>query len=134
MLTSMRWRVRSPRKSVSSNQHGFSMLELLITLLLFSIGFLGIASLQVQSLRMAGDAELGGRAKLLVHSLADKLRAHRGDVSIAEWQDQVERELPRGKGSLEQANRMYTISVEWTESQDSVVDNARKKDRLELSL
>jgi len=130
----MRWRARSPQKYLLSKQRGFSMLELLITLVIFSIGFLGIASLQIQGLRMVRDAELTGRANLLVLSLADKLKAQGGVVSLSSWQEQVERDLPMGKGSLEQTNLFYVIAIEWTESQDSTAENARKKHQLEFAL
>ena len=104
---------------VLPHHHGFSMIEILVTLIIFAIGFLGIASLQMQGMRLVYDAELMGRANLLVNTLADKLIAHGPQLDISNWSQQVEQNLPGGRGKLTRASHIFTIQVEWLESQDS---------------
>lgn len=113
---------------------GFSMIELLVTLIIFSIGFLGIASLQMQGMRLVHDAELMGRANMLANTLADKLRAHGPQLDTTDWSKQVEENLPRGRGSLTRASQIFTIQVEWLESQDSHIDGRHKSYQLDVIL
>jgi len=110
------------------------MIELLVTLVIFSVGFLGIASLQMQGMRLVYDAELMGRANLLVNTLADKLRAHGPQLEISNWSQQVEQDLPRGRGSLTRANQTFTIQVKWLESQDSHINDRLKSYQLDVIL
>lgn len=54
-------------RRISYSQDGFSLVELLITALIFSIGLLGLAALQVSTLR----ANTGGRNRFTAASLAE---------------------------------------------------------------
>ncbi len=55
---------------------GFSLLEVLVALLVLSIGLLGIAGLQVVSLRSNHGAYLRGKAVLSAYDMADRMRAN----------------------------------------------------------
>lgn len=53
---------------------GFSLLELLIALLVFSIGLLGLAGLLVVSVKTNQSAYLRSQASFLAQSMADRMR------------------------------------------------------------
>ena len=55
---------------------GFTLLEVLIALVVLSIGLLGIASLQSVGLRSSHGAQLNSQAVLLAYDLADRIRAN----------------------------------------------------------
>ncbi|PJF38782.1 MAG: type IV pilus modification protein PilV, partial [Phototrophicales bacterium] len=55
---------------------GFSMIELLVTMLVFAVGLLGIASLQTQGMNVTRDAELMGKASILASSMVDRMRGN----------------------------------------------------------
>jgi type IV pilus assembly protein PilV len=55
---------------------GFSLLEVLVAVLVLSIGLLGVAALQAQSLRYNHEAYLRGQAVLLSYDMADRMRAN----------------------------------------------------------
>jgi type IV pilus assembly protein PilV len=115
-----------PTHSVRKQQ-GFSMIELLVAMLIFSIGLLGLASLQVTGLRMTRDAELMGRANLLASTMAEKIRAQPSALTDVEnWKRTIQTTLPAGRGDIKSVNRTHTISVAWVESQDSTLVNHQR--------
>lgn len=142
---------------ISKNkQAGFSMIELLITILVFAIGMLGIASLQTAGMRLTRDAELTGQASVLASSMADRMRGNitftstYSDVdgtdrtcldegsdtpeptcSVAQeemikWNEEIASVLPEGSGSVTNNLSTYTITITWTESQDSTQSDGQR--------
>lgn len=63
-------------------QRGFTFLEVLISILVFSIGLLGVAGLMVLSVRTNHSAFLRTQASFLGESMADRMRTNLG------WIDQ----------------------------------------------
>lgn len=60
------------------HQKGFSLLEVLISVLIFSIGLLGVAALLVLSVRTNHSAYLRTQASFLAESMADRIRTNLG--------------------------------------------------------
>lgn len=118
----------------SRSQHGFSMVELLVTMLIFTIGFLGVASMQVVGMRLTYDAGLMGQASLLANNLADKFLGQGSLQGVSVWQQQVKETLPQGMGDVEQSGRFVTISVDWLESQNSSQQTSRRHYELSVVL
>jgi len=125
----------SKKNTLVNKQLGFSMIELLVAMLIFSIGLLGIASMQVTGMRMTRDAELMGRASLYVSSMAEKIRANPSAlVDTDEWNQTIQAALPNGIGNVTTVNQMHTISVSWIESQDSTLENNWRSYKLVIQL
>ena len=57
-------------------QAGFALLEVLVAVLVLSIGLLGIAGLQVSGLRFNHSAYMRSQATLLAYEMADRMRAN----------------------------------------------------------
>ena len=53
---------------------GFTLIEILVALVILSVGLLGVASLQVQGLRSNQSAYLRSQATLLAYDIADRMR------------------------------------------------------------
>jgi type IV pilus assembly protein PilV len=66
--------------TVSSQERGFSLLEVMIALLVLSIGLLGIAGLQVFSLKYNHQSYERTQATLLINEIVDRMRANREAV------------------------------------------------------
>jgi type IV pilus assembly protein PilV len=109
---------------------GFTMIELLVSVLVLAIGLLGLAGLQAAGLKSNYSAHLRSQATLLAYDLADRMRANpvaladgkynnptaskntaclaspgcKSDVMAGhdfyEWTTSVGRLLPGGKGTV----------------------------------
>ena len=67
---------------------GFTMLEILISIIILSIGLLGLASLQAFSLKNAGNANYRGAATQQAYDLADRMRANKAALDIGSYNNQ----------------------------------------------
>ena len=59
---------------------GFSLLEVLVALIILSIGLLGLAALQAFSIKANQSANYRTQATALAYDLIDRMRANRNDV------------------------------------------------------
>jgi type IV pilus assembly protein PilV len=125
---------------VSDTRHrrrvrGFTLVEVLIALIVLSIGLLGIAAMYVETLRANRSALVRTQAIALASDLADRIRANRlpannytgsgvnaqAVVDLAAWTDLVEDQLPGGAGAVlfragtATTPAQYMIEVSWTE-------------------
>jgi len=118
-----------------SRQTGFTLLEVLIAVLVLSVGLLGLAGLQASSLRNNHSADLRSQATILGYGIADRMRANRTaalagsyDVAYAStpsgssiagsdvsgWKTLLSSALPSGDGRITRTGNIVTISVRWT--------------------
>lgn len=61
-------------RKMASSQHGFSLIEALVAFLILSVGMLGIASLQLISLKAGKTAELRTVAVIKVEEMFERIR------------------------------------------------------------
>jgi len=71
----------------SRKQRGFTLLEVLVALIILSIGVLGTAKLQLIGLRGTSDANLQGQATLLANDMAERIRANRQAALVGNYTD-----------------------------------------------
>lgn len=65
--------------------HGFTLLEVMIALMVTSIGLLGLAALQANSMRFNQTAYLRGQAALLAYDMADRMRANKAGIDAGDY-------------------------------------------------
>lgn len=111
------------------NENGFSLIEILVSIFLLSIGLLGAANLQIKSLQLSQSAYLRTQATILAYDIADRMRSNPEGVKnnhylqsaatfntcisptgcsakkmarhdLQDWQQNVARILPDGSGVL----------------------------------
>ncbi|HEX7027562.1 MAG TPA: type IV pilus modification protein PilV [Gammaproteobacteria bacterium] len=121
---------------------GSSMIEVLIAVLVLSIGLLGLAGLQASSLQYTHDAHTRTTAAILAYDLIERI--HVNDESAADytsgdscdnqesccsaatvsvdndlmcWTLALQQQLPNGAGSVTgpDANGFYTLNISWLE-------------------
>lgn len=68
-----------------SRQSGFTLLEVLIALVVFSVGMLGLAALQAFSVKTNQSANFRSQAVMLSSMILDDMRANRNDVLAGEY-------------------------------------------------
>jgi type IV pilus assembly protein PilV len=126
-------RVRNP-----AQERGFSLIEVLVSIVVLSGGLLGVAALQVTGLRVGQSSFYRAQAAQLATDMADRLRANAGEArtcqlaldaptpvgptttcgrDLAEWRGRL-RALPGGTGAVEVdlAASLVTVTVQWDDS------------------
>ncbi len=66
-------------------QHGFTLFEVLIAIVILSIGLLGLAGLQATSLRNNQDALMRSQEALLAYDMIDRMRANMPAVTAGDY-------------------------------------------------
>jgi len=124
-------RLRNPARA-----RGFSLIEVLVSIVVLSIGLLGLAALQVSGLRVGQSSFYRAQAAQYATDMADRLRANAGeartcelaldetptgatmcDRDLAEWRARL-LALPGGNGAVDVdiATNLVTITVQWDDS------------------
>jgi len=128
--------------SSARRQRGFTLIEILITVVLISVGLLGIAALQLTTLRSNQEAYVRSQASVLSADILDRMRANAtaarngqyvvgyngtGDATtragrdLEAWQAVIDTTLPGGNdvaaGRIEQTagTNIFTITIQWQE-------------------
>lgn len=119
-------------------QSGFSLLEVLVTLVILSLGILGLAGLQSASLKNGHSALLRAQAAQYAHDMADRMRVNRtaaiaghynrlltdpaptgstlANADLKGWLRQVG-SLPEGRAAISvNSAGVTTITVRWDET------------------
>lgn len=124
-------------------QTGVTLIEVLAALVIISIGLLGIASLQANSLKLNHSAYLRSQATELAYEMVERMRANRDQARLgnydlaltsaapagadlistdqAAWINEITRVLPNGQGSITSTQvtagppplRRVTVTVNW---------------------
>ncbi|HHW75762.1 MAG TPA: type IV pilus modification protein PilV [Xanthomonadaceae bacterium] len=131
--------MKSPTFSKTPPNHaaGASLLEVLVTVVLLSVGLLGIAGTQTIGLKNVANASLRTQASVLAYDIVDRMRANRiaaeaGSYNIAigaaptdsttiigqdlgQWKTSLAGNLPQGDGAVAVAAGVVTVTLQWIE-------------------
>ncbi len=134
------------RPNFRHSQAGTTLIEILITVILVSIGLLGLAGLQLSSVQNTNSAAERFEASTLARDILERMRANRQQALNGEydldmdddpdggglagddldaWMDALA-VLPNGDGSVEMDDGVVTIEVEWTDASDDNADDSRE--------
>jgi type IV pilus assembly protein PilV len=107
---------------------GFSLIEVLVTMLVLAFGLLGVAGLMLGGVSNAANSESRSKASMLAADMADRIRANPGEarvsntsgyirngydallptasttvaIDVVSWVDAISKQLPEGGGVIEQ--------------------------------
>jgi type IV pilus assembly protein PilV len=121
---------------------GFSLLEVLIALVVLSMGLLGLAALQITGLKNNQSAYYRTTATVLAYDMADRMRLNRSvaegggynlaiadaaptgtvlaDIDRISWLNSIATALPVGDGAIGLTSaggkQIVTITVQWDDS------------------
>ncbi|MDP2326382.1 MAG: type IV pilus modification protein PilV [Gammaproteobacteria bacterium] len=128
-----------------NKQSGTTLIEVLITVVLVSVGLLGLAGLQLTSVQNTNSAAERFEATTLARDILERMRANRQqalnglyDLAMGDdpgagglvgddldaWMAALAA-LPNGDGSIAVNNGVVTIEVEWTDASDDNADDTR---------
>lgn len=140
--------MRYPR-SLSRRAAGMTLVEVLVTLVIISVGLLGVAALQLATVRNNYDSFVRTQAATLAGDILDRMRANRSRVAdyeidlddeasetastpaqidLLRWRNTLAEQLPRGVGAVafDADSRIVTVRIQWRER----VDSENEDDRL----
>ena len=123
-------------------QRGVGIVEVMVAVLVLSIGLLGLAGLQVRTLRNSESSMARGIAVMESHAVADAMRADRdkamagafdlaidadppsgstfADRVLAAWRENLETSLGEdASGSVDCTGTDCTITIEWNDTRGS---------------
>lgn len=125
-------------RNTRASMRGFTLLEVLVAVLVLSIGLLGLAGLMASSLKNAHSAYQRTQATWLAYDMLDRMRANRAvalakgynlalgaapggsalaAADLSEWDTALANTLPEGDGSIDvKADRSVTIIVQWNDT------------------
>ncbi|RFF31099.1 type IV pilus modification protein PilV [Wenzhouxiangella sediminis] len=122
------------RHQFPARQGGTSMIEVLVTILVMSVGLLGLAALQGFSLQAGQSAYYRTQATNLAYEVTDFARVNRSAAIdscslpvLESWDNFVETQLPGGELAIQFTNcdaGQITVTVTWDEAriEDAVSD------------
>ena len=130
-------------KEYSGSECGFSLLEVLVGLLILAIGLLGLAAMQMVSLRQNADAYLRSQATLQAYDIIDRMRANRQHalggrfvidfeespdaglpaavkLDLDDWKETLSNMLPGpGDGAIEmEQSSVVRVTIRWREARE----------------
>jgi len=132
-------------------QSGFTLLEVLVAILVLSIGLLGLAGLMASSIRNNHSAQQRTQATWLAYDVIDRMRVNRpaaiassdnynialgaasgsaglAGADITDWKADLANALPAGDGSVavNSGTRAVTVIIQWNDSRGTGGSNAQQ--------
>lgn len=138
--------MQSKYEQLRTAQAGMSLIEVLVTLVLISVGLLGVAALQLTTLKSNQEAYVRSQASVLADYMLDRIRANQAGFRAGEydniipngmgttgttsgrdltrWQDEIDRLMPgdaaTSGGSIQRgAGNIVVITIRWGERTDT---------------
>jgi type IV pilus assembly protein PilV len=65
------------QKTIAGKERGFTLIEILVTVIILAIGLLGLAGLQLGGLRYSFSAYQRSQATIMANDIVDRMRANR---------------------------------------------------------
>lgn len=100
-------------------QRGFTLIEVLVALLIFSFGVLGMVGMQARAVQYSIQTGDRARAALLASEIVSQMWANQSTTvsssDLAAWQARVTDALPSSAGSVgsADANGVVEVKVSW---------------------
>lgn len=121
-------------------QQGFTLLEVLVTMVVMALGLLGYAGLQVASLKNSASAYQRSQATILAYDMIDRMRANRAQAvaaayntaigaapagagiagdDLVDWKALLANALPGGDANITvNAAGNALITIQWADKRD----------------
>lgn len=123
-------------------QNGFTLIEILVTVVVTAIGLLGLAGLQATALSFNSTAYQRSQATNLAYDIADRMRANvmaaranayvvndirnnppsgttLAAIDLGEWRQALINTLPLGTGTINSpAANIISINVQWEDDRE----------------
>lgn len=140
---SIGWKLRM-RPWSKRAQEGMTLIEVLVALLILSVGLLGAAAFQLNALKYTDSARMTSQASFIAYDMMDRIRANAaadytvtpptsGNPNVARDQDLYDFTSnivnfggATANGSISLSQRVYTITITWDDSRAANTANSRR--------
>ena len=102
---------RGNSRASKRNQTGFSLLEVLIAVLVLSVGLLGMAALQINAMKNNQSSYQRTQAVMLSYFMLDAMRTNRGDVADGNYNMAKTCAVPVAGGSLVSGDQHFWMQA-----------------------
>ena len=124
---------RADPRHAGMGQRGVSMIEVLIVIVLFSFGLLGMVGLQARATQSSVGAEDNNRAALLANELATLMwgsnTVNLPAATVNTWNTRVAdatvQGLPNGSGAVTVTGNVARITISWRPPHQTATDFRR---------
>lgn len=104
--------------SLTTKSGGFALIEVLVSVLIFSLGVVGLMGLQTRALQVSNEAQDRSTAAMLANTISSEMwlvKSTSVDASVlSAWQEQVAEALPNGEGTVTASSTSNAlVSVTW---------------------
>ncbi|VVP40811.1 type IV pilus modification protein PilV [Pseudomonas sp. B21128] len=125
-------------------QQGMTLIEVLVALLILTVGLLGAAAVQLNALKYTDSSRMTSQASFIAYDMMDRIRANSGanytitpptSANPGNARDQdlydfttsiVNFGGPTATGSITLNQRVYTITITWSDARAANTANAQR--------
>ncbi|VVN84757.1 type IV pilus modification protein PilV [Pseudomonas fluorescens] len=125
-------------------QEGMTLIEVLVALVILSVGLLGAAAIQLNALKYTDSSRMTTQASFIAYDLMDRIRANSTedytvtpptssnpqvarDQDLYEFTSNIVNSLgASATGSVTLKQRVYTITITWDDSRAANTANSRR--------
>lgn len=122
------------RAGSTGAQEGMTLIEVLVALLILTVGILGAAAVQLNSLKYTDSSRMTSQASFIAYDIMDRIRANSGadytvtpptsgNLNVSRDQDLYDFTTnivnfggPTATGTIALSQRVYTITINWNDS------------------
>ncbi|MFT3789865.1 MAG: hypothetical protein QM741_02060 [Rudaea sp.] len=100
----------------TARQHGMMLIEVMIAILVFAIGVLGMVKMKAVAIANSVNAEDRATAALLANDLITEMWVAKSSATPSDyttWQSRVSDALPGGSGALNVTGTVATVTITW---------------------
>ncbi|MGF6151243.1 type IV pilus modification protein PilV [Pseudomonas fluorescens] len=127
----------------SRAQDGMTLIEVLVALLILSVGLLGAAATQLNALKYTDSSLMSSQVSFIAYDMMDRIRANSaadytitpptsGNLNVTRDQDLYDFTTnitsfggPTATGSITLNQRVYTITITWDDSRAAAATSTR---------
>ncbi len=131
------------RQGSKRAQEGMTLIEVLVAVLILTVGLLGAAAIQLNALKYTDSSRMTSQASFIAYDMMDRIRANSGadytitpptsgNLSVARDQDlfdftsNIASALgATATGTIALSQRVYTITITWDDSRAANANTRR---------